>query len=288
MDQAHRGAKALEDSNFSAAIQWYTQALAVNPHATDYYIKRSTAYSRLKAQDGGPNGEAALHDAEMAVALGVQRGRRELILAGQMRRGIVLYQLERFGDADYVFQFMRSKLGPPEGSTQSNEANVKAAMAASGDDGARDKSKYQELPIWEMKVKGRLAKLESGDEKAKVTVKEVPDIEVGDVEELKKVYQAQSQENSNPSVTKPSASVSASGNASKPVAESKKEPIVQPPASTQPPTTDKVRHEWYQTSETVVITLYAKGVPKDKADIDIQDTSVSICLFASWFAHQPY
>ncbi|RMZ79769.1 hypothetical protein DV738_g3247, partial [Chaetothyriales sp. CBS 135597] len=37
-----------------------------------------------------------------------------------------------------------------------------------------------------------------------------------------------------------------------------------------------VRHEWYQNNQSVILTLYAKGVPKDKAQIEIQDDSVSI------------
>ena len=42
---------------------------------------------------------------------------------------------------------------------------------------------------------------------------------------------------------------------------------VQTPAS-------KIRHEWYQTADSVVVTLLARGVPKDKATIDIQPHSV--------------
>lgn len=43
----------------------------------------------------------------------------------------------------------------------------------------------------------------------------------------------------------------------------------------------KVRHEWYQTNEDVVLTLYVKNVPKDKATIDIHDTSVCLLLLPS-------
>lgn len=39
---------------------------------------------------------------------------------------------------------------------------------------------------------------------------------------------------------------------------------------------DKIRHEWYQNSQNVYFTLLAKGVPKDKAQIDIQERSLTI------------
>lgn len=39
---------------------------------------------------------------------------------------------------------------------------------------------------------------------------------------------------------------------------------------------EKIRHDWYQTTEHVYVTLLAKGVPKDKAQIDITERSLSI------------
>lgn len=38
----------------------------------------------------------------------------------------------------------------------------------------------------------------------------------------------------------------------------------------------KIRHEWFQSSAKVTITLFAKGVPKEKADIEFTDNSVSL------------
>ena len=39
---------------------------------------------------------------------------------------------------------------------------------------------------------------------------------------------------------------------------------------------NKIRHEWYQTTDTVVVTLFAKGVPKDKATIEIQERALTV------------
>jgi suppressor of G2 allele of SKP1 len=47
--------------------------------------------------------------------------------------------------------------------------------------------------------------------------------------------------------------------------------------ATAPPQTqtqlEKIRHDWYQNSENVYFTLLAKGVPKDKAQIEIREQS---------------
>lgn len=39
---------------------------------------------------------------------------------------------------------------------------------------------------------------------------------------------------------------------------------------------DKIRHDWYQTSERIHFTLLAKGVPKDKTQIDIAERSLTV------------
>jgi suppressor of G2 allele of SKP1 len=49
-----------------------------------------------------------------------------------------------------------------------------------------------------------------------------------------------------------------------------------PPPQPQQTPVDKIRHEWYQNSDHVYFTLLAKGVPKDKAQIDIKPRSLTI------------
>ncbi|KAK2740670.1 hypothetical protein FQN55_008724 [Onygenales sp. PD_40] len=276
MENAARGMQALTASDYPAAITHYTRALTINPHATDYYIKRSTAYSRRRVADGGPNLAAALHDAEMGVALALQRARREQILSGQMRRAIVLYQLGRYGDARFLFEIVRGKVG------SSAKNTMEGAMAANNTTnvGLDVKKMQQELDIWEMKVKAQLAKLGEGDEKGVVNVKEYPDIEVPGEEELKEIYKKQLEESVDSRaavgvVSKGKGNEDSSAKAAP--ATGVAQPAA-PQASTtpQPPVATKVRHEWYQTADTVVVTLYAKGVPKDKADIDIQEDSLSV------------
>lgn len=269
MDQASHGAKALSSSDFPGAIKCYTQALLVNPRAVDYYIKRSTAYSRLKSADGGPDRQAALRDAEFAVALAVERGKRELILSAQMRRAITLYQLERFGDAAYVFGFVMARSGGEE--LKVKNMDLQDAMSTKGG----DKQKQQELLMWEMRTNNSLAKLAEGDERKAVNVKDYPDVKIPGEKELKSILEAQlhgssaGSENIAQKKTEPATNVERDSNQGSAAG-------IAP--STVTPTVNKVRHEWYQSADRVYLTLYAKGVPKADTVVEFEERSVCISI----------
>ncbi|PKX96698.1 co-chaperone SGT1 [Aspergillus novofumigatus IBT 16806] len=290
MNAAAEGDKALANSDCPTAIRYFTQALTELPRAPAYYIKRSTAFSRLKPADGGPNFQAALQDAEIALTLARERAKRELILSAQMRRGIVLYQLERYGDAAFVFSTIQDKIGTTtEG--QDRSERVKDAMAGGGAARSSAKKGYeQELPIWTLKVKGKLSKLAEGDEKARVTIEEFPKgvsvpsekdlkkqldaFKAGKVEERSTQAQTTSADDKGHKATDPAKT-------STPTTESQatigKVPAVM--STTSPstgPSTEKVRHEWYQSHDSVVVTLYVKGVPKDRVDTELKDESAAI------------
>ncbi|KAI9878914.1 MAG: hypothetical protein M1830_010162 [Pleopsidium flavum] len=145
MDQAARGASALKEGRYAEAVMQYSAAISHSPGAVDYYIKRSTAYQRSSP----PDYTAALQDAEIAVNLATQRGKRELIAQAQLRRGIALFGLERYADAGHCFGIVR----------QLNE-------------------KESSLLIWEKKVEGKLKGLEGGTKGKDITVKDVPDVEL--------------------------------------------------------------------------------------------------------------
>lgn len=211
MDQASRGAAALDAGNFNEAIKEYTAAIAINSNSPDYFIKRSTAYQRASP----PQYDAALSDADIAVVLAHKRAKRELIAQAQLRRTIILFSLERYADARFVLDIVK-----------------------------RLNEKEKTLPIWENKLKQKLKTLSEDDEKAKVAVKELPDIEV---EKLK-----------------PAATTQSTGSPST----AAKAPDQTPPS--------KIRHDWYQSNDKVYFTLLAKGVPKDRATVEINDGSISI------------
>ncbi|GFF46302.1 lanosterol synthase [Aspergillus udagawae] len=287
MNAAAEGDKALANSDCNTAIRYFTQALTELPRAPVYYIKRSTAFSRLKPADGGPNFHAALQDAEIALTLARERAKRELILSAQMRCGIVLYQLERYGDAAFVFSTIQDKIGTTtEGQDRSEK--VKDAMAGGGAARSSTKKGYeQELPIWTLKVKGKLSKLAEGDEKARVTIEEFPKgVSIPSEKDLKKqldAFKAGKVEEGSTQVQTTSVDVKAtdSTKSSSPTTESpatiSKAPAAMPTASPSiGPSAEKVRHEWYQSHDSVVVTLYIKGVPEDSVDTELKDESAAI------------
>jgi suppressor of G2 allele of SKP1 len=227
MDKAVKGAAALATSDFPAAVAHYTEAISSNSQAVDYYIKRSTAYTRLSP----PDHVAAFKDAEIALVLATKRAKREFITQAQLRRGIALFGLQRWADAKQCFAWVKK----------------------------RDE-KEKTVNIWEMKVDGKLKALPEADPAREPAIKEIPDVEIPKEGAKKPESTAASAENGS--------QTGASSGAPEAAAEPKTEGV-QTPAS-------KIRHEWYQTHDTVVVTLFAKGVPKDKATIDVQKRSLTI------------
>lgn len=236
MDHANRGEAALAASNYSEAISHYTSAIQQSPEAATYYLKRSMAYQRNSTY------VSALHDAERAVILAVKRAKRELIAQAQLRRGIALYHLGNYGDADYCFGLAK-KLNDKEKSTQ----------------------------MWQDKAQMKMKELDENDEKRKVNVKEVPDLAT--LEKTESTQSKSKEETSKDTATpaKTSANSTSTTQAS-----------TNPPSAPQPAQTlnqippSKIRHEWYQNNTHVYITILAKGVPKDLATIVIEPASVSI------------
>ncbi|KAJ5992655.1 hypothetical protein N7451_008379 [Penicillium sp. IBT 35674x] len=271
MNSASQGEKALAESNAPLAIQHFTRALCELPRAPAYYINRSTAYSRLKPADGGPNRTAALRDAEIAVFLARERGKRELILSAQMRRGIVLFQMERYGDAHYIFEQIEAKTGGPSQPVDKSEG-IKNAMAG----GWTKKDGYSaELPIWMAKVRRKLSELE-GDEKTVVSVTDYPtDVRVPTEKELKAEWERLK---SGKSGAEDSPAAQPSSGAATSSTEPKADAVEQKPLSNASATAvpEKVRHEWYQSQDSVVVTLYVKNVPKDKVETELKDDSISL------------
>lgn len=115
--------------------------------------------------------------------------------------------------------------------------------------------KEKTIGMWENKVTTKLGALEKDDPNSQVTVKETPE-----PQETKSHAQSASEEKTE--------TPSANGNAAAPA-------VPTPAAPTQTPA-NKIRHDWYQNNENIVFTLLAKGVPKDKAQIDIKERSLSI------------
>jgi suppressor of G2 allele of SKP1 len=216
MDFAKKGDDALSASKYTEAIEAYNQALGVSPTAVPYYIKRSTAYQRAKQYP------EALADAELAVVLAVKRASRELIKDAQFRRGLCLFHLERYADAKFILDIVK-------------EMDPKNKM----------------LPIWETKLVTKLKDL-SEEDKAKVTVEKVPDVEV------------------------PTAAASKPAKSSEKVEPSKPEQPAAAPKPVVPTPANKIKHDWYQNGESVTVNILAKGAPKDQTTVDFEKDTLSV------------
>jgi suppressor of G2 allele of SKP1 len=218
MNDARNGEVALAASKYDEAIEHYTKALAVNATAVKYYINRSTAYQRASKY------AEALSDAEIALVLANKRGTRELIKDSQFRRALALFFLGRYADADHVLKIVK-KLDEKE----------------------------KMLPIWEIKVAAKLKDLPDDDEKRKVTIKDVPDVEIPSAPASKPVS----------SEDKGSKKIDAPADVPK--------PVIPTPAN-------KIKHDWYQNNESVTITILAKGVPKDTTVVEFEKDSLSVAF----------
>ncbi|KAK1070721.1 Cochaperone protein [Friedmanniomyces endolithicus] len=141
MDQSALGKKALSESDYVDAIKHYTAALQQSPTSPAYLIQRATAYQRNKEYS------RALNDANRAVLEARKRAKREQIVEAQFRRGVALYSLERYGDAEFVLKVVK-----------------------------RMDEKFKGLELWINKTKLTLSKLGSEDEgKGICKVGEVPE-----------------------------------------------------------------------------------------------------------------
>jgi suppressor of G2 allele of SKP1 len=109
--------------------------------------------------------------------------------------------------------------------------------------------KEKSLAIHQSQTKAKLAALPDGDERAVVTVTKLPDVEL-----------SPALPNKEGNVAPAGQSVVGLGTADNTL------------ASTTP---QKIKHEWYQSSGTIHLTLLAKGVLPDSVVVDIQPLAVS-------------
>ena len=248
MDQATKGGVALEAGHPLEAVAAYTKALIEHPTSPDYHIQRSAAFTRLSP----PRHDLALQDADKGVLYGHQRSKRASIQAAQHRRVVSLYNLGRYADAKHILEVMQPWVGK------------------------EDKKAQMQIDMWKSKVNNKQKTL---PEEQAVTVEEKPKIELPSVPEMIKLLKRQIKPDGSYNFDWESEEVPAA-----PAATVNDSATSQPTASTSSTSTapsaatGKIRHEWYQNAQSVIVTLYAKGVSKEQAEVDIQDDSVSLTL----------
>lgn len=115
------------------------------------------------------------------------------------------------------------------------------------------------IGVWKKKLELQLAKIDGDDVRLEVTVSAIPDVTIAAPKSEEEV--------------KPSSSETVPSSSSLPPLAAAAAAAPTPPAGVTTPVS-KIRHEWYQTAGNVVLTVYVKGVPKDKATIEIDKNSV--------------
>jgi suppressor of G2 allele of SKP1 len=284
MEHAARGAKALDASDALTAVASYTQALIQHPNSPDYFVQRSTAFNRLRAPHG-PRNDLALRDAEFAVLLGEKRAKREKIQAGQQRRVIALFGLGQYGNAAFLL-----------------ETTLRWRTS--------EKKDKMEGDIWKAKIEQKMKNLPADDERRLVTVKEFPELDLPSKEDLVKMLKGQlkgdgtfkfdreedtvmvedtsSESKEQPKLASPETKTEILGDGAQlstdemPISNTKVDTGRSESTTTasapipEPATLTKIRHEWYQNANSVNITIYAKGVQKDQAEVNIHEDSVLI------------
>jgi suppressor of G2 allele of SKP1 len=140
--QYARGKQLIEEKKLDEAIVALTTALKESPTSPVYLTTRALAYQRNKQY------HEALADANAAVVYAHKRAKRELIIDAQVRRGIVLYNLQRYGDARAVFGIVQ-----------------------------RMDKDHKEVSMWSGQISYKVKTLGEDHEQMRVTVNEVPDLD---------------------------------------------------------------------------------------------------------------
>lgn len=107
--------------------------------------------------------------------------------------------------------------------------------------------KEKMLPIWNIKIAAKLKDLPEDDEKRNVTVLNIPHVEVP-----------------SPVASKPAKT------------EDKKAAAPEAPKPVIPTPANKIKHDFFQTADTVTVSILAKGAPKDATVVEIEKDTLSI------------
>lgn len=140
--QYARGKQLIEEKKLDEAIVALTSALKESPTSPVYLTTRALAYQRNKQYP------EALADADAAVVYAHKRAKRELIIDAQLRRGIVLFNLHRYGDARTVFDIVK-----------------------------RMNKDQKEITMWSGQIEYKVKTLGEDHESMQVNVKEIPDLD---------------------------------------------------------------------------------------------------------------
>ncbi|KAI5957914.1 SGT1 [Candida margitis] len=230
------GDEAIKSKDYLGAIQLFSQAIKENPQAFQAFLKRSVAYQKLK------NLDQAKGDISTAFTIANDRGRRSDIGLCYFKLALVYYQEKKIKMA--LSQFKKAQEYDCKESTIEFWKN-------------KCEFDLKNHPEWDVE--------ESDDGDDDVDVFQTQDSDV--VEEKKKDLPKIEELSVDEDETKPPKEQrenDAKGSTNVDV------------INKIAPLNVKIRDDWYQTNEEIIITIYAKNVKEDKLDVHFEQNSVSI------------
>ncbi|KAK4099529.1 SGS-domain-containing protein [Parathielavia hyrcaniae] len=290
----HKGVEAVKRKEYDEAIQCLDKALQ-SSESPVWLLARSEAHQRLK------NFDAALRDAELAYNVAAQRGSgnsRKQMIEAQYRRSVQYHRLGRYADADCCAKWSMSLAeGRPAREDDGVEKNVdeNGNYTVTYEDGVADRQgqpgeavdksagiqqrlaqasvktgfedDWRRAYIWRSQVLGMMKNLPEDHPGRKVTVPKIPPRPQKNVEKAA------------PKTPKESPTSTAKPTVAQPGVDAKT------PEQSEAPRPDPVsgfdtqlqlRTAFYQSNQTVTLTLFSKGIKKEDLDVKMSKNQIQI------------
>lgn len=255
------GDEAVQAKDFLGAIQFYTLALKENPQAFQAYLKRAIAYLKLK------NLDHAKKDISTAFTIANDRGKRSEIGLCYFRLAIIYYQerklklaLSQFSKA-LEYDCKEATLQMWKDKCEYDLKNHPEWNVDNGDDDNDDDKEEEKKEEEEKEREGEREAAEVvGGERSTLNLDSSGDGNGG--KKLKSEVVEK---------TETTKVLATEAKASKPATQSNVDEI-----NRIAPLSVKIREDWYQSNDDVIITIYAKNIKEDKLKVHFESKSVSI------------
>ncbi|KAK3325994.1 SGS domain-containing protein [Apodospora peruviana] len=277
-----KGVEAVRNKDYAAAISLLDKALE-SSDSPAWLLARAQAHQQLK------NLDAALHDTELAYHTAAERGSgnsRKLMIEAQYRRAVIYFRLGRYADSDCCAKWsMLLAEGRPAREDDGVEKNVDqdGNYTVTYVDGIADKkgqpgggaaaggllgmasantapktgfeTEWNKAYAWRSQALGKLKDLPADHPGRKVTVVKIPP------KPIKKKAEAK----------KPDPEVADSSDEDEPVKVAKPAP---PAPGSVPDEKLKLRADFYQSNQTMTVSLFAKDAKKDMLRVEFSEDKV--------------
>lgn len=248
-----KGDKDVKEKDFLTAISSYSAAIKENPDAFQAYLKRSSAYTKLK------NDDAAKKDISQAFTIAENRGKRQEKGICHFRLALLNYRAKEYKPAlknfekakeygcnDPTFELWKNKL----------DYDIKKNPGLLNDDDDSD----DELDL------------------VNIAASNTADSEFGTASETKKST-PKIEEITSDTISEPTSEIKATST-NKAIDDQKTSTNMEV-INQHAPLKVKIRDDWYQSSSEVIITIYAKNVKQETLSIEFGNKSVTVSFPSS-------